>query len=239
LSPPRKAGWPRALASGAHLLLEKPAATDPAILPEMAGHCRSGQHATVFLTRLFNAQRAAWLRGAIGGGFDRAQVVWISSTLRPGTAYAHSKWRRDAGIVWDLMPHILSQLIPVLGDVSDASVHTLPEKDSVMIALEHTTGTRSEVHATLTADPAEKAEWIRFSGKGGETMSPAEPIDTPRAFRVAIDTILHGTDLNSDPVLRHATLDAAIAPATIMAALVSSLDRSDDGTRGKPTHASE
>jgi predicted dehydrogenase len=217
---------PRANASGVHVLLEKPAAMDAKVLREMASSRLPGRQVMVFLTRLFDPIRAAWLRTALASGFDHAEVLWVSSAMRPGGEYNPSNWRRGPGTIWDVMPHILSQLIPVLGDVAHAVARPWPAKnDGLIIELEHATGSRSEIHTTLSAEPAEKAEWIRFSRDQMVTMSPPGPLDKLAAYHAAIDTILHTTDLGLDPMLRHATLDAAVTPTSVMTDLVSSLER--------------
>jgi predicted dehydrogenase len=217
---------PRAIARGVHVLLEKPAAMDANVLREMASSRLPGRQVTVFLTRLFDPIRAAWLRTALTSGFDHAEVLWVSSAIRPGSEYKPSAWRRGPGIIWDVMPHILSQLIPVLGDVAHAVARPWPAKEEgLIIELEHATGSRSEIRTTLSADPAEKAEWIQFSRDQMVTTSPPGPLDKLAAYDAAIDTILHMTDLGLDPVLRHATLDAAVTPTSVMTGLVSSLER--------------
>jgi predicted dehydrogenase len=216
----------RAMARGVHVLLEKPAATDANGLREMARHHQPGKQVTVFLTRLFDPRRAAWLTTALAGKFDRAEALWLSSAMRPGSEYKPVAWRPGPGIIWDVMPHILSQLIPVLGDVAHADARPWPGKeDGLIIELEHVAGGKSKIRATRAADPAEKAEWIRFSGHQMDTTSPPGSLDRLATFRAAIDTILHKTDLDLDPVLRHATLDAAVGPTSVMASLAASLER--------------
>ena len=111
-----------AVERGRHVLLEKPVSTDPAVVADLADRVPDDVRAAVFLTRLFEPSRAAWLRGAMGGGYTEAHVEWVSSALTPGSAYADSAWRHGAdGAIWDLMPHVLSQVVAVLGDVVEAS----------------------------------------------------------------------------------------------------------------------
>ena len=81
-----------------------------------------------------------------------------------------------------------------------------------------------QIHTTLSADPADRAEWISFSGAKPKTTSPPGPLETLRAFHAAIDSVLHETDLARDPLLRHATLDAAIATTSVMKCLVSRIE---------------
>jgi len=115
----------RALARGRHLLVEKPVSTDSGVVQRLAGGIPAGVMAVVFVTRLFDPVRAAWLRDSIGRDYDHADVEWVSSSLTPGSPYADSQWRKNpGGIVWDLMPHILSQIVPVLGEVVDAELPT-------------------------------------------------------------------------------------------------------------------
>jgi len=63
----------------------------------------------------------------LGRGYAHADVEWISSAPILGSVYADSAWRHGAGALWDVLPHVLAQVVPVLGDVVDASVTTWPE----------------------------------------------------------------------------------------------------------------
>jgi len=212
----------QAAARGRHLLLEKPLATDPDEVARFAASVPEETRAAVFLTRLFEPARSAWLREVSAGSFDFAHVEWVSSALTPGSVYADSAWRRDAtGIIWDLMPHVLSQLSPVLGEVTEAEVEPWAEREGVLVRLRHAGGATSLVRMTLRAQPEERAEWIRFEGDDGESLSPQAPLDFVAAHRAAISALDEGTQLDADPLLRWATPSAAVGATAVMARLAA------------------
>jgi predicted dehydrogenase len=213
----------QALQREVHLLLEKPVATDPAIAHALAARQSPQRSAFVFLTRLFDPERGTWLRSLIGGEYTHAQVKWATAALRPGSPYAESAWRQGVGIIWDLMPHVLSQVTLILGPVASGHARPWPEHHGVEVQLRHVGGATSDIRMTLLAKPNETAEWIRFSGPQGAARSPAARLDAVAAHRAAIAAIARGTS-PKDPLLRAALLQSAPQATVVMSQLASELE---------------
>lgn len=211
----------RVLAGGRRLLLEKPVSTDVAVVRRLADGISSDRGTVVFLTRLFEPGRARWLREVIGCGYTRAEVTWVSAALAPGSPYADSRWRAGSGIIWDVMPHVLSQIVPVLGEVVDADIAGWPEHSGLRARLRHRGGGVSDVRMTLNARPDQRLERIRFSGPEGDSVSPDRPLDFVAAHRSAIQVIESGARIDDDPLLRMATVRSAVAATEIMSRLAA------------------
>ncbi|MBT2504751.1 hypothetical protein J7I98_02330 [Streptomyces sp. ISL-98] len=96
--------------------------------------------------------------------------------------------RREGGALWDVGPHALSVLLPVLGDVTSVSAADGPG-DTVHLALRHTSGASSTVTLSLSA-PAEAAgATVELWGTQGETRLPSWGGGTG-SFRAAVDALL-------------------------------------------------
>lgn len=211
----------RAAERGRRLLLEKPVATRAEAVRELAAALPRGSRSLVFLTRLFEPTRSRWVREAARGSWTGAEVVHASGALTAGSAYAGSLWRHGAGGLWDLLPHVLSQVVPVLGDVADGTVGPWPEHDGFLVDLEHVGGATTRVRISLTAAPEDREEWIRFDGPGGSTRSPADALDFVAAHAAAVQVVEGATDPLHDPLLRMTTVEAALAPTALIADLVA------------------
>ncbi|GAB4064739.1 Gfo/Idh/MocA family oxidoreductase [Angustibacter speluncae] len=211
----------RAVERGLPLLLEKPVATEAAAVQDLVRVMPGGSRAVVFLTRLFEPARSRWVREAARGSWTRAEVVHASGALTAGSAYAGSLWRHGAGGLWDLLPHVLSQVVPVLGDVADGTVVPWPDHDGFLVDLAHVGGATTRVRISLTAAPEDREEWIRFDGPGGSTRSPARALDFVAAHAAAVQVVEGATDPRHDPLLRMTTVEAALAPTALIADLVA------------------
>ena len=164
--------------AGKGLLLEKPVALS---LPDAelldSAVAASGVAAVVFIPRFFDAGRVAWLRDQGGAGHTSGNVVWISDALTPGSPYAHSAWRREGGGLWDVGPHILSQLIPVLGPIASVSVISHDSAGETHLSLLHHRGAESNVRMNVNGELTKKTFMFEFSGPRGSARSPSEPLD--------------------------------------------------------------
>jgi len=215
----------RAAAHGVHVLFEKPVSTDAAAVQRFADGLPDGIRTVVFLTRLFEPSRAAWLRERLGTTYSHAHVEWISAALAPGGRYADSTWRYGAGAIPDIMPHVLSQVVPLLGEVVGTDVSLWAERDGLLIGLRHPNGATTHVRLTLSASPDEKQEWIRFDAVDGSVTTPADALDFVAAHSVAVSAIEDGVDLALDPLLSQADLRSAIPTASVLGDLMSEARR--------------
>jgi len=208
--------------AGRHLLLEKPMAlTVPEAQRVDAALARSGVAAVVFLTRLFEPVRSAWLREQARAGHTSGHVEWISAALTEGSPYADSAWRREGGALWDVGPHIVSQLVAVLGPVANVSVSSHDPVGMTRFSLLHQDGAMSTVNVTVHGDPAHKTETFEFSGPQGHVRSPDVPLDFPGSFSVALATLMEqvgrGTPVADADYSTHANVVLTAVLSTIEA----------------------
>ncbi|MFF3325960.1 Gfo/Idh/MocA family protein [Streptomyces sp. NPDC002889] len=183
----------RAAAAGCHLLLDKPLATTVAAARATARAAEgAGVASVVFCTLRFAAGSASWVaeRAAVGGWFT-AHAQWLGSLYAPGvnSPYAASPWRREKGALWDVGPHALSVLIPVLGDVTTVSAGRGPA-DTVHLVLRHASGASSTVTLGLAAPLKAAGVSLRLVGEQGTHTLPAAWGDGVDAFRAAVDGLL-------------------------------------------------
>lgn len=219
-----------AAGAGKHLLLEKPMALSvPEALQLEAAVTEAGVVALLFLTRLFEPVRSAWLRDQASAGHTRGHVEWISAALSAGSPYAASPWRREGGALWDVGPHIHSQLVAVLGPVTHVSVIDHDPVGMTRLSLVHEGGATSSVHMTVHADPADKAEVFEFSGPGGHARSPDTPLDFPASFRDALATLVQMVEDRSIAPDPATTVRAGVGQTAVLGAIETAIH---EGIRG-------
>lgn len=183
----------RAAAAGCHLLLDKPVATTvedaSAVAAAATGH---GVASVVFLTLRFAQPTAGWVEEQTGrSGWFTASAHWLGALYPPdGTpgAYPDSPWRKTKGGLWDVGPHALSVLIPVLGDVTAVSATRGPS-DVVQLALRHASGAASTAVLSLGAPHAAAGVGLQLRGTEGVFDLP-EWSDVPGAYGRALDALL-------------------------------------------------
>ncbi|MFJ9623726.1 Gfo/Idh/MocA family protein [Streptomyces sp. NPDC101181] len=181
----------RAARAGRHLLMDKPVATTVDGAREVADAvAEAGVASVVFCTLRFAPETSAWIaeQAAVGGWFT-ARAQWLGSLYAAGSTseYAESPWRREKGGLWDVGPHALSVLIPVLGDVEHLTAAPGPV-DTVHLILRHTSGASSTVTLGLSAPAGAAGVEIEFRGERGTTAVPGW--DGARtAFRGAVDAL--------------------------------------------------
>ncbi|MDF6021539.1 Gfo/Idh/MocA family oxidoreductase [Streptomyces sp. JH34] len=182
----------RAAGAGRHLLLDKPVATTVAAAHEVADAAgRTGVASVVFCTLRFARGTAPWIaEQAAAGGWFTARAAWIGALFAPGTdnEFAASPWRREKGGLWDVGPHALSVLIPVLGDVTDVVAARGPA-DAVHLLLRHTSGASSTVTLALDAPAGAAGTEVEFRGEAGVSALPEGGGDALGAFRAAVDAL--------------------------------------------------
>lgn len=183
----------RAAAAGCHLLLDKPVATDVDQARAVADAAARHQVASiVFLTLRFAQPTARWVEEqAARDGWFTAGAHWLGAVFPPDgapSAYADSPWRKEKGGLWDVGPHALSVLIPVLGDVVRISATRGPG-DVVQLALRHTSGAASTATLSLSAPTAAAGVGLELRGTAGVHGLP-DWSDVPGAYGRALDALL-------------------------------------------------
>ncbi|MDP9685936.1 putative dehydrogenase [Streptomyces griseoviridis] len=164
----------RAARAGRHLLLDKPLATDVAEGRAVAEAVRAaGVASVVFFTVRFRPETRAWIgEQAARGGWFTARAQWLGAVFTGDSPYAASPWRREKGALWDVGPHALSVLLPVLGDVRRVAAATRGPGDTVHAVLDHAGGASSVLTLSLTAPPAAAGAAVELRGAAGVSVLP-------------------------------------------------------------------
>ncbi|MFJ6791820.1 Gfo/Idh/MocA family protein [Streptomyces angustmyceticus] len=183
----------RAAAAGCHLLLDKPVATTvPEARALVAAADRAGVASVVFFTARFGEQEGAWIAAqAAAGGWFSAHADWLGSVFAEDSSspYAHSPWRREKGGLWDVGPHALSVLLPVLGDAEEITATRGPA-DAVLLTMRHSSGAASSATLALTAPAAAAGVEVTLRGTAGTTCLPRRQDGPEVAYRHAVDALL-------------------------------------------------
>jgi predicted dehydrogenase len=181
----------RAADAGRHLLLDKPLAlstSDAGLVVEAVE--RRGVASVVFFTNRFFPNVGAFLRDAAdAGGWYGARATMLASIFQPGGPYAASPWRRRWGGLWDVGPHALSVIIPVLGPVVEVAAMDAPH-DTAQVLLRHAGGAVSGMALSLDAPPNGIAFEFAFFGTDGVATVPGgdgTPVD---AFGFAVGDLV-------------------------------------------------
>ncbi|MER5737527.1 MULTISPECIES: Gfo/Idh/MocA family oxidoreductase [unclassified Streptomyces] len=182
----------RAARAGCHLLLDKPLATTVAAAREVVDAAdAAGVASVVFCTLRFAPETARWIEEQrAAGGWYVAEARWLGSLYAPGSdsPYAASPWRRDKGGLWDVGPHVLSVLLPVLGEVTALTAAKGPE-DTHHLVLRHASGASSTATLSLSAPPEAAGAAITLHGTAGRAELPAWN-GAAEAYAHAVDALL-------------------------------------------------
>jgi predicted dehydrogenase len=181
----------RAAHAGRHLLLEKPIATSVADAHNLETAVKDAAVASiVFLTRRFVPATQAWLQHLQElGGWECGRAEFAAAIFVEGNPFGASAWRREKGALWDIGPHALSLLLPVLGDVT-AVVGAAGLRDQVHLVMRHAKGGSSTVSLSLSVPPAAVSNSVYVYGVKGRELAPADPFDPVVAHRAALDALI-------------------------------------------------
>jgi predicted dehydrogenase len=159
----------RAARAGKHLFLDKPLALSVTAADDVvAAVTEAGVHSVVFFTSRFRPEVAEILDEAVAtGGWDGGRATILGSLA--GGPYDDSAWRHERGGLWDVGPHALSLLLPVLGPVARVTAAAGPHGTTTVL-LTHDGGAVSTMTLSL-ASPV--STWcIEFYGTGGWVSVP-------------------------------------------------------------------
>jgi predicted dehydrogenase len=162
----------RAARAGRHLLLDKPLALDTAGADEVvAAATDAGVASVVFFTNRFRAPVADFLRDAVAtGGWHGGRATILAKVA--GGPYADSPWRTERGGLWDVGPHALSLILPVLGPVRDVAAAEGPHA-TTHVLLSHSSGAVSTMALSLDTPAAARAWEVVFHGEAGWASVPS------------------------------------------------------------------
>ncbi|MBZ6292252.1 Gfo/Idh/MocA family oxidoreductase [Streptomyces olivaceus] len=183
----------RAARAGCHLLLDKPLATNAAQGRAVVRATEAaGVASVVFFTARFQPETEAWItEQAASEGWFTARAQWLGSVFGgDGGPFADSPWRREKGALWDVGPHALSVLLPVLGDVLRVTAAAPGPGDTVHLVLDHAGGASSALTLSLTAPPAAAGTAVELRGRSGVTLLPDAAQGAVPALRRAADALL-------------------------------------------------
>ncbi|WP_405020962.1 Gfo/Idh/MocA family oxidoreductase [Kitasatospora sp. NBC_00070] len=185
----------RAAGAGKHLLLDKPVALT---VEQARGVVEATERAkvasVVFFTLRFGADQAGWLaEQAARGGWFTARAEWFGSVFAAdsGSPYADSPWRREKGALWDVGPHALSMLLPVLGDATEITAVAGP-LDTVHLVLRHVGGASSTLTLSLTTPVAAAVDGVvvELRGEAGRLVMPDRNESPQAAYARAVSALL-------------------------------------------------
>ncbi|MGW2383407.1 Gfo/Idh/MocA family protein [Streptomyces sp. NPDC001658] len=182
----------RAARAGCHLLLDKPVATTVEQARAVVDAVEKAQVASVvFFTARFLTESAAWIaEQAATEGWFTARAQWLGSVFTTDSPFADSPWRREKGALWDVGPHALSVLMPVLGDVRRVAAAAPGPGDTVHLVLDHTGGASSTLTLSLTAPPPAAGSAVELRGESGVTLLPDSSEGAVPALLRAADELL-------------------------------------------------
>lgn len=181
----------RAARAGRHLLLDKPLAATVAQGQAVVDAVReAGVASVVFFTTRFQTEPEAWIAEQAGlGGWFTAQAQWLGAVFTGDNPFAASPWRREKGALWDVGPHALSVLLPVLGDVRRVAAAAYGPADTVHVVLDHEGGASSTMTLSLTAPPAAAGAVVELRGEAGVALLPESSDRMVMALGRAVDAL--------------------------------------------------
>ncbi|TFE36855.1 Gfo/Idh/MocA family oxidoreductase [Paraburkholderia dipogonis] len=185
----------KAAAAGKSLLLEKPMAPDVVGANAVAQAIRdAGVSSIVFFMRRFVQEIEDVISAAAARKWTNARVAIHSNAMSSESPYASSIWRQQPhSELWDIGPHVLSVLLPVLGPATSVSAE-FDDRHSLLTTT-HAGGATSHISLSLRATADEIIREYRFSGDDGEIVLPEPSFSPHDAFaRAALDLIeMHST----------------------------------------------
>ncbi|HEY0002197.1 MAG TPA: Gfo/Idh/MocA family oxidoreductase [Actinoplanes sp.] len=181
----------RAAQAGKHLLLDKPVAfrvEEAAAI--VAAVTERDLASAVFFTRRLLPQIAEFIRDAVAtDGWLEARVDHLGSIFTPDNPFGASAWRKESGGLWDVGPHALALVLPVLGPVTEVAGLAGP-RDMTHLLLRHASGAISTLTLSVDAPEGMKREEAVFGGEAGLRTVPEARWDPVVALGGAIDQIL-------------------------------------------------
>lgn len=202
----------QAATAGKHLLLEKPMATNLVDADRIVEAVKRNRlSAVTFLTRLFVDGANDLVARARAARHNRGEVSWSSKALLPGTPYTNSVWRNtDYGTLWDLGPHVLSILVPVLGPAIQVEA-SRARKAKFSLRILHAGGAESIVTLDQMDESLARGSVERYVFSGGDGVTSGgpftyAPVDSfTAAARLLVNDI--GADGGSAGVNLHISRD--------------------------------
>jgi predicted dehydrogenase len=181
----------RAARNGKHLLLDKPVAFTKAEADEIVDAANESNVASVvfFTRRLMPEIREFVASAQATGGWLEGRVDHVGSIFTEGNPFGGSAWRKESGGLWDVGPHALALLLPILGPVTEVSAMA-GARDMTHVLARHADGAISALTMSVDAPPAAGREEAAIAGEAGVWTVPSAPWDPLQALGRAIDELL-------------------------------------------------
>ncbi|WP_017569436.1 Gfo/Idh/MocA family protein [Nocardiopsis halotolerans] len=181
----------RAAQAGKHLLLDKPVALSTTAADAVVAETEArGLASVVFFTNRFSENVAEFVDEAAGqGGWDGVRATLFASIFQPDNPFGASPWRRQKGGLWDVGPHVLSQVLPVLGPVTQVTAFAGP-RDTVHMLTRHEGGAVGSFAVTLDSAPEAMTFEVVLHGERGWVPVPNGDRTPVEAFGAAIDRLV-------------------------------------------------
>jgi predicted dehydrogenase len=180
----------RAARAGCHLLLEKPLALSAEAAERVADEAASaGVASVVFFTQRFREPVEVWLRSVAESEWDGASGAFLGAGLAPESPFSHSAWRWEHGALWDLAPHLLALLIPVLGRVEEVAA-LRGRRDAAHVVLRHEGGATSDIAVSATTPPAAERLQLELWGPEGFSAAPLTLADVQAPYGRAVSALI-------------------------------------------------
>jgi predicted dehydrogenase len=177
----------QAARAGKHLLLEKPIALTVEDADALvAAVDEAGVSTLVFLTNRFTPGIADWIEESSTGQWDGSVSTWIGSALsNPDSPYNASEWRRTSGALWDVGPHALSMILPILGPVTGVEA-VGGVRDLVSLVLAHESGALSSLTLTISSTVGAEIWDFRLWGPSGRSDRPSSRVPAEETLARAL-----------------------------------------------------
>lgn len=176
----------RAARAGRHLLVEKPVATSLAAADELVAAAAEHDVAgLVFFTHRFLPEREAWLEERAKAGPLGGRATWLACLDTSGNPFAGSPWRREDGGLWDVGPHALAALLPMLGPIT-AVTGARGYRDQVTLVLTHAEGATSTVEVGLMMPADASQTGVEVFDESGWHVRPERDYDPVDAHQAAV-----------------------------------------------------
>jgi predicted dehydrogenase len=190
----------RAARAGRHLLLDKPVAFTTAEADEIAAAVDERNLASVvFFTRRLAQVTVDFLAEARAlGGWREARVDHLGSIFTTGSPFGESPWRQQKGGLWDVGPHALAMLLPVLGPVTEVTAMAGPH-DMTHALLRHESGAISTLTLSVDAAADEVRQEIVFAGEAGLRQVPDAEWQPGQTLGVAISQLIAAAEGGPKP----------------------------------------
>ncbi|WP_369203358.1 Gfo/Idh/MocA family protein [Streptomyces sp. PU-14G] len=200
----------RAADAGCHLLLDKPVATTPEAARAVTEAVeRGGLSCVVFFTLHFSDTTGDWLRETARrgeaararseAGWQVGRADWLSPVFGGADSpYTASPWRQEKGALWDVGPHALSVLLPLLGEAETVTAARGGVGDTVHLVLRHASGASSTCTLSHSVTPAAAGVTAEVRGGAGIAELPLREEEPAVSFGRALDALLETARAGGD-----------------------------------------